>query len=207
MSANTNITDLQTSMPSEDGRCQCCVQSAFVRVYGACIPSYKKGGERALYRLISFITQSFFRKRRETHRPTHIFFVTLFQQRGLQHRIAPKMSDVQTKIEFLVKDPRYTEERPYIYHPSINDESSADDPRLTNMSFDSRDVTIRDARATSASEVGLDVSGFTFVKHVSPNLGFLDEQCMDDYQRETEEVLRKELKAEAVLCCRSIVCY
>ncbi|KAF2106250.1 hypothetical protein BDV96DRAFT_334977 [Lophiotrema nucula] len=115
------------------------------------------------------------------------------------------MTDVTASIEFLADSPRYKTERPYIYHPGIKDGCSADDPRLTNISFASIDVFIPDVRSVPAREQGLDVAGFEVVEHESNHLDFLSAKCIEEYQEETENLLREHLQAEAVMCCRSIL--
>jgi len=115
------------------------------------------------------------------------------------------MSDVKGTIEFLADSPKHKEERPYIYHPGIDDTWSANDPRLTNMSFAAVDVSIRDIRSVPKDDIGLDTSGFAVIKHESSHLDLQDAKGIEYYQKEIEDLLREQFQAEAVICCRSIV--
>lgn len=115
------------------------------------------------------------------------------------------MTDTNGTIEFLAESARHADERPYTYHPGADEGLSADDSRLTNMHFTSITKIIRDIRSAPVSERGLENSGFDFVEHKSENLEFGDLSCVKRYEKETEDLLRETLKAEAVVCCRSIV--
>lgn len=68
----------------------------------------------------------------------------------------------------------------------------------SNVGTDPHSVTINDARGKEDS-VGLDKTGFQFVKHTSEEKDFLDEELIKTrYYKEVEELLKRETGAKRV---------
>jgi hypothetical protein len=69
----------------------------------------------------------------------------------------------------------------------------------TNIKDDPQSVVVRDVRGSEAT-VGLDKTGFQFVKHVSEEKAFTDEDAIQTrYYQEVEELLKKETGARKVV--------
>lgn len=67
-----------------------------------------------------------------------------------------------------------------------------------NIGNDPRPAVVHDARGRE-SEFTLDNAGFQFVKHVSTEKEFLDDERIQDvYYKEVEELLKKEVGAKRV---------
>jgi len=98
--------------------------------------------------------------------------------------------DVQTHLNYLSAD---TVGVPYNYV----EEPPAGVPR-TNILEDKREVVVHNARGKEDS-IGLDKTGFQFIKHVSAEKDFLDEEKIKDvYYKEVEELLKKQTGAKRI---------
>ena len=65
-----------------------------------------------------------------------------------------------------------------------------------NLGNDPQTATVHDVRGRE-SEFNLDNAGFQFIKHVSSEKEFLDhDKIVDEYYKEVEELLKKELGAK-----------
>ncbi|KAH8104736.1 hypothetical protein BXZ70DRAFT_922158 [Cristinia sonorae] len=102
--------------------------------------------------------------------------------------LAPR--DVPTTLNY------YTpigDEAPYQY---VYDPPAGKEPH--NLGSDPHPVVVRDARVNE-SDFTLDKNGFQFVKHVSQEKDFVDDEKIKDvYYKEVEEILRKEAGAKRV---------
>jgi len=98
--------------------------------------------------------------------------------------------DVHTSLNYLSSD---TVGVPYNYV----DSPPAGVPR-TNILEDTREVVVHDARGKEDT-IGLDKTGFQFIKHVSKEKDFLDEEKIKgQYYKEVEDLLKKETGAKRV---------
>jgi len=98
--------------------------------------------------------------------------------------------DVHTTLNYIHQD---TDEAPYNYVEA----PPAGKPR-TNLREDPHPVVIRDVRGREDT-VSLDKTGFQFVKHISEEKDFLDEERITTrYYKEVEELLKKEAGAKRV---------
>ncbi|KAF7985584.1 hypothetical protein HWV62_3871 [Athelia sp. TMB] len=98
--------------------------------------------------------------------------------------------DVHTSLNYLSSD---TVGAPYNYVEA----PPAGVPR-TNIVEDTRPVIVHDARGKE-DILGLDKTGFQFVKHVSEEKEFLDEEKIKSrYYQEVEDLLKKETGAKRV---------
>lgn len=85
------------------------------------------------------------------------------------------------------------EEAPYQY---VNDPPEG--KPQTNIGSDPHPVVIHDARGKESS-VSLDTSGFQFVRHVSAEKEFEDEEAIKTtYYKEVEDLLKKEAGAKRI---------
>ena len=99
--------------------------------------------------------------------------------------------NVQTTLNYY--GPPIGDEEPYhyVYKPP-------EGVPMTNVGTESHPATINDIRGKEDT-VGLDKSGFQFVKHVSEEKDFLDEELIKTrYYKEIEELLKKEAGAKKV---------
>jgi len=109
------------------------------------------------------------------------------------------MPDVTASVEFLAADhPRYEREKPYW---ALLREGQSFGPGIptNNMEFESHDVVIRDMRGREA-DFQLDDCGFQVVQHEPSTLKLEDVESCENYQKETEEFLRRHFGAEEVAC-------
>lgn len=85
------------------------------------------------------------------------------------------------------------DEAPYNYV-----ESPPEGKPRSNLKEDPRDVVVYDMRGKE-STVGLDKTGFQFLRHVSEEKEFLDEEAIKSrYYKEVEELLKKETGAKRI---------
>ena len=102
--------------------------------------------------------------------------------------------DVPTILNYYTPD-KNSDEAPYqyVYDPPAGKPN-------TNIGAEPHDVIIRDARGREEEYgLSLDTSGFQFVKHVSAEKDFLDEERIKTvYYKEVEELLKKEAGAKRV---------
>ncbi|EKM50121.1 uncharacterized protein PHACADRAFT_130728 [Phanerochaete carnosa HHB-10118-sp] len=103
--------------------------------------------------------------------------------------------DVPTSLNYYIPDPE-TDESPRIYM-----QDPPPGKKKNNTGHEPYDVVIRDARDKEKEyDLSLDTSGFQFVKHVSQDRDFEDEERIQTaYYREVEELLKKETGAKRVL--------
>ena len=101
---------------------------------------------------------------------------------------------------------------PYVRQTTLNYFSRTDDEApfqyvleppagrpKTNIGADPHPVTINDVRGNEDA-VGLDKTGFQFVKHVSQEKDFLDEEKITtEYYKEVEELLKNVTGAKRVV--------
>jgi len=121
-----------------------------------------------------------------------MFDVILFNRHSTTMATAVVLSprDVQTTINYFSSD---SNEVPYNYV-----ESPPEGKPKTNIKEDPRIVTIHDIRGKEDT-VGLDKTGFQFVRHISEEKKFLDEEAIKTkYYKEVEELLKKETGAKRV---------
>ena len=111
------------------------------------------------------------------------------------------MPAVKTSLEYLQKLPLYEEEKPYYCLLSPDDKSiDPSEQRLDNLEFEEhKNVTIRDIRELT-SGASIEDCGFQVLSHSSKISQFNSATDIDDYRRETEALLKEELKAEYVHC-------
>ena len=106
--------------------------------------------------------------------------------------LAPK--DVPTTLNYYTPNPS-SDETPYqyVYDPP-------EGKKKDNVGLEPHDVVIRDARGKEKEyDLSLDTSGFQFVKHVSQEKDFDDQNMIKTaYYKEVEELLQKELGAKRV---------
>lgn len=102
--------------------------------------------------------------------------------------------DVPTTLTYYTADLE-TNEAPHIY---IQDPPAG--KKKDNLGREPHDVVVRDARGKEKEyDLSLDTSGFQFVKHVSQEKDFEDEERIKDaYYKEVEELLKKETGAKRV---------
>ncbi|KAL5522619.1 hypothetical protein ACEPAG_8636 [Sanghuangporus baumii] len=92
--------------------------------------------------------------------------------------------DVSTTLNYITPTP----EPPYFYSPSIDPPEGK--PR-SNIGSEPHPAVIHDVRGKEDT-VGLDKTGFQFVKHQSSETEFLDEERIKNvYYKEVEELLKK----------------
>lgn len=113
------------------------------------------------------------------------------------------MQPIDTSLQFIVDKPRFKKERPFAVHIGENqtDKFAPDDPALNTIEFKQEPVTVYDLRALD--DVALDGYGFqtgdcNFTPF--PDLDKVTEDQVELYQMETEELLKKSLGAEKVIC-------
>jgi len=98
--------------------------------------------------------------------------------------------NVHTTLNYFTVDGN---EAPYNYV-----ESPPEGTPRTNIKEDTRPAVIHDVRGQE-NTVGLDKTGFKFVRHVSDEKEFLDEEVIKTrYYQEVEELLKKETGAKRV---------
>ena len=103
--------------------------------------------------------------------------------------------DVATTLNYYTNPPN-PEEPPYFYSPKA--EPPAGKPR-SNLASKPYPAVIHDVRGKEET-VGLDKTGFQFVKHTSVEKEFLDEERVKDvYYKEVEELLKNVTGAKRVL--------
>ncbi|RMD44486.1 hypothetical protein DV735_g656, partial [Chaetothyriales sp. CBS 134920] len=109
------------------------------------------------------------------------------------------MNPISTSLEFLTKLPLYEEDKPYILIPSAGNEKGwkPDDPRLQNLSFSQSPVLVHDMRRLSS--YSLSSTGFQSFEHEFKPFK-LEKECVLEYRRQTEDVLKQILNAEDVIC-------
>ncbi|EKM50055.1 uncharacterized protein PHACADRAFT_264555 [Phanerochaete carnosa HHB-10118-sp] len=102
--------------------------------------------------------------------------------------------DVPTVLNYYVPDPE-SDEPPHIY---IIDAPAG--KKRDNIGREPHDVVIHDARGKEKEyDLSLDTSGFQFVKHVSQEKEFDDDERVKNvYYKEVEELLKKETGAKRV---------
>ena len=92
--------------------------------------------------------------------------------------------DVSTTLNYIVPPP----ETPYFYSPSIDPPEGK--PR-SNINSEPYPAVIHDVRGKEDT-VGLDKTGFQFVRHESAEKEFVDEERIKAvYYKEVEELLKK----------------
>lgn len=99
--------------------------------------------------------------------------------------------DVSTTLNYYVPE---GDEAPYryTYEPPAGKKES-------NIGIDPKPAVVHDARGRE-SEFTLDTTGFQFVKHVSSETEFKDDEKIKEvYYKEVEELLKKQTGAKRVL--------
>ena len=103
-----------------------------------------------------------------------------------------KPHDVPTTLNYFAPT---DDEAPYFYSPSVE---LPEGKSRSNIGSESHPATIHDVRGKEDT-VGLDKTGFQFVKHKSSETEFLDEERIKEvYYKEVEELLKKEAGAKRV---------
>lgn len=112
------------------------------------------------------------------------------------------MGDIETTLEFLIDLPLYQTEKPYMIQPSVDDKFDPNDPKLRNIEWELRPVSLYDIRGKD--DYSLSTSGFSVIRHVSKHLSFANIYEKEEYRQETAGNLRVLLGAEHVKCydCR-----
>jgi hypothetical protein len=103
-------------------------------------------------------------------------------------------TDVPTTLNYYAPIPESNESPyQYVYDPPAG-------KLKNNIGTDTHDVVIHDARGKEKEyNLSLDTSGFQFVKHVSSEKDFEDEERIKDvYYKEVEDILKKEAGAKRV---------
>ncbi|EJC97624.1 uncharacterized protein FOMMEDRAFT_130279 [Fomitiporia mediterranea MF3/22] len=104
-----------------------------------------------------------------------------------------KPHDVPTTLNYFAPT---DDDAPYFYSPSV--EEIPDGKKRSNIGSESHPAVIHDVRGKEET-VGLDKTGFQFVKHKSSEKEFLDEERIKNvYYKEVEELLKKEAGAKRV---------
>ena len=102
--------------------------------------------------------------------------------------------DVPTTLNYFSNPPN-PEDPPYFYHPTA--EPPAGKTRV-NLASESHPAVIHDVRGKEDT-VGLDKTGFQFVKHTSEEKEFNDEERIKNvYYKEVEELLKNATGAKRV---------
>lgn len=108
-----------------------------------------------------------------------------------------KMPTVQGRIRYVWRLPKYETEKPFV---AAIPRGTVDLEKLpiTNLEYEAKLVDFVDVRPALA-DFTLQTSGFQFFSHESkyPRVSTTE---LDGYQRETEDVLKKLLDAEEVVC-------
>ena len=116
------------------------------------------------------------------------------------------MEPINTELEFIVDNPKFTTERPFAVYVAPNAKYSPMDPRLSTIKWEPRPVAIKDMR--SLSDISLERYGFEYFIHEFPTLSNdnITADKVERYQIETENFLTKKLRAEKVICYDYRVC-
>ena len=110
------------------------------------------------------------------------------------------MPNVVGTIEYLQQLPLYEEEKPYWCLLTPREGFDPDKHRLDNLEFEDRGgLTITDIRDMPESP-GLDTFGFQVLSHESSRKTFETKAHVDEYKRETEQLLKDHLGAVSVTC-------
>lgn len=107
------------------------------------------------------------------------------------------MPKIVAKIDFLADLSMYDTEKPYFYLPGKDQDIDPEDPRLNNLEFENHTVEVEDIR--EHPELALSTCGFTFITNKTLNLKFEAPSDVDDYKRETQDLLRSHFSAVKVL--------
>ena len=108
------------------------------------------------------------------------------------------MGDIETTLEFLIDLLVYKTEKPYMIQPSVDDKFDPKNPKLRNIEWELRPVTLYDIRGKD--DYSLSTSGFTVIRHVSKHLSFANIYEKDESRQETAGNLRALLGADHVNC-------
>ncbi|ETS76504.1 hypothetical protein PFICI_11891 [Pestalotiopsis fici W106-1] len=107
------------------------------------------------------------------------------------------MPQIQGRIRYVQKLPKYETEKPFI---AAIPEGTVDLEKIpiTNLEYEEKLVDFVDVRQ-ALTDFTLQTSGFQFLSHKSkyPRVSTTE---LDGYQRETEDVLKKLLDAEEIVC-------
>ena len=109
------------------------------------------------------------------------------------------MPDISATLSFLRALPLYHHEKPYNVFLSPEDDVPPES-NLTNVEDDLRaDVVLQDIRE-SDQDFSLQKHGFQVLCHKSMYSGLDDPAIIEGYKKETEDLLKRELNAEHVIC-------
>ena len=102
------------------------------------------------------------------------------------------------EIEFLADLPLYQTEKPYLCLLSPERNIDPDEVRLDNLEFEKyENIHVEDMR--EHPELQIDGCGFEYLQHQSSITEFSDPNDVDDYKKETEQLLQKRFAASKVL--------
>jgi len=113
------------------------------------------------------------------------------------------MPSLETKLSFLANLPLYEEEKPYLV---LLPPDAALDPSvpLSNLAYETHDVCVQDIRPELDSH-RIEDCGFQVLDHESTvvfpeNIEAASLADVENYKRETENMLKESLDAKHVVC-------
>lgn len=110
------------------------------------------------------------------------------------------MPDVSATIEYLQRLDLYKSEKPYWCFLPPKEGFDPDKQRLDNLEWeDHSEITIHDIRE-SINDFKIDECGFQVIHHQSMIPELDTEPHINEYRKETEEMLRTSMQAEYVHC-------
>ncbi|KAK6213365.1 hypothetical protein QIS74_09367 [Colletotrichum tabaci] len=112
----------------------------------------------------------------------------------------PSGFDIHTKIDFLADLPLYYDEKPYYLHASDSAGDYLDQIKITNVRWDTQPVVVHSMRDNT--DISLENNGFAYVRSESKYLPYagMGLETVQDYRRESEDLLRSMFDAELVRC-------